>query len=128
MDKHKIHTDKAPQAVGPYSQGIAAGDFIFCAGQAALDPATMKLVEGDIQAQTRRVLENLRAVLEAGGSDLDHVVKTIVFLTDMANFKAMNEVYATYFTGTPPARSTVGVKELPLGAIVEIELIAIRSQ
>lgn len=124
MDRKRIATDQAPQAVGPYSQGIGFGQFVFCSGQAALDPATSKLIEGDVQAQTRRVMENLRAVLAAGGSDFDHVLKSTVFLTDMANFRAMNEVYGGYFTGDPPARSTVGVKELPLGALVEIEMIA----
>lgn len=127
MDKETIHSEKAPAAVGPYSQGIGVGQFIFCSGQAPLDPATMKLVEGDIQAQTRRALDNLAAVVDAAGSDFDHVVKTTVFLTDMANFKAMNEVYATYFLGAPPARSTIGVKELPLGAMVEIELVAVKK-
>jgi 2-iminobutanoate/2-iminopropanoate deaminase len=123
----KIQTDHAPAAIGPYSQGISAGDFIFCAGQGGLDPATGKPIEGDVQAQTRRTLDNLKAVLEAAGSDLAHVVKTTCFLADMADFKAMNEVYATYFPGTPPARSTVAVKGLPLGLQVEIEAIAVKK-
>jgi 2-iminobutanoate/2-iminopropanoate deaminase len=127
MQPTKIHTDHAPAALGPYSQAIAAGDFVFCAGQTPLDPATGKLVEGDVQAQTRRVLDNLKAVLEAAGTDLAHVVKTTVFLADMADFKALNEVYGTYFTGTPPARSTIAAKALPLGALVEIELIAVKK-
>lgn len=127
MQPSKVHTDHAPAAIGPYSQGISAGDFIFCAGQGGLDPATGKLVEGDVQAQARRTLENLKAVLEAAGSDLAHVVKTTVFLADMGDFKAMNEVYAQYFTGTPPARSTIAAKALPLGALVEIECIAVKS-
>ena len=124
MEKVRVQTDNAPAAVGPYSQGITLGDLVFCAGQAAIDPATRQLVEGGIDVQTRRVMENLRAVLEAAGSDFDHVLKSNVYLTDMTTFKAMNEVYGSYFTGTPPARTTVGVKELPLGAIVEIEMIA----
>jgi len=124
MERKKVHTENAPQAIGPYSQAINVGQFIFCSGQTPLDPATMKLIEGDVQTQTRRVMENLRAVLEAAGSDLDHVLKTTVFLTDMGTFKAMNEVYATYFSTDPPARSTIGVRELPLGAMVEIEMIA----
>ena len=126
MEKTRIQTDHAPAPIGPYSQGIAAGDFVFCSGQAAVDPAAGKLIEGDVAAQTRRTLDNLKAVLEQGGSDLAHVVKTTVFLADMADFRAMNEVYAAYFTGTPPARSTVAVKALPLGALVEIEALAIR--
>lgn len=127
MEKTRIQTDHAPAPIGPYSQGIAAGDFIFCSGQAAVDPGTSKLFEGDVQGQTRRTLDNLKGVIEAAGSDMDHVVKTTVFLTDMADFRAMNEVYATYFTGTPPARSTVAVKQLPLGALVEIEAIALKK-
>jgi 2-iminobutanoate/2-iminopropanoate deaminase len=124
MEKVRVQTDSAPAAVGPYSQGITLGDLVFCAGQAAIDPATRQLVGGGIEGQTRRVMENLRAVLEAAGSDFDHVLKSNVYLTEMSTFKAMNEVYGSYFTGTPPARTTVGVKELPLGAIVEIEMIA----
>ena len=124
MEKVRVQTDNAPAAVGPYSQGITLGDLVFCAGQAAIDPATRQLVEGGIDVQTRRVMENLRAVLEAAGSDFDHVLKSNVYLTDMSTFKTMNEVYGSYFTGTPPARTTVGVKDLPLGAIVEIEMIA----
>ena len=126
MQRTQVKTEGAPAAIGPYSQAIAAGDFIFCAGQAGLDPATMKLVEGDVQVQTRRVLENLKAVLEAAGSDLHQVVKTTVFLADMADFKAMNEVYAQYFGDPPPARSTIAAKALPLGALVEIEAVALK--
>lgn len=126
MQRTQVKTEGAPAAIGPYSQGIVAGDLIFCAGQAGLDPATMKLVEGDVQVQTRRVLENLKAVLEAAGSDLLHVVKTTVFLADMADFKAMNEIYAQYFGDPPPARSTIAAKALPLGALVEIEAIALK--
>ncbi|MFN8597577.1 MAG: RidA family protein [Anaerolineae bacterium] len=120
-----IATELAPKAIGPYSQGIRANGFVFCAGQTPIDPATSKLVEGDIAAQTRRVLQNLGAVLEAAGTSLSKVVKTTVFLTDMANFKAMNEVYAEFFPEHPPARSTFAVAGLPLGASVEIECIAL---
>jgi 2-iminobutanoate/2-iminopropanoate deaminase len=126
MEKTAVATDQAPAAIGPYSQGIVAGNFIFCAGQAGVDPATRKLVEGDVQVQTRRVMENLKAVLEAAGTDLDHVVKTTVFLADMADFQAMNAVYAEYFPVIPPARSTIAAKALPLAALVEIECIAVR--
>ncbi len=126
MELKPVHSDNAPAAVGPYSQGISLGDFVFCAGQAGVDPATGKLVEGGVEAQTRRVLENLKAVLEAAGTDLGHVVKTTVFLTDMADFAAMNRVYAEMFGEHRPARSTVAVKGLPVGASVEIEAIAIK--
>ena len=127
MNRTTIHADKAPAAIGPYSHGIAAGDFVFCSGTVGVDPATSKLVEGDIQAQTRQALTNLTAMLEAGGSDRAHVVKTTVFLTDMNHFKAMNEAYAEFFPSEPPARSTIGVKELPLGALIEIEAIAVKK-
>lgn len=120
-----IATELAPKAIGPYSQGIRANGFVFCAGQTPIDPATSKLVEGDIAAQTRRVLQNLGAILDAAGTSLSKVVKTTVFLTDMANFKAMNEVYAEFFPEHPPARSTFAVAGLPLGASVEIECIAL---
>ncbi len=120
-----IATELAPKAIGPYSQGIRANGFVFCAGQTPIDPETSKLIEGDIAAQTRRVLTNLGAVLDAAGTSLSKVVKTTVFLTDMANFKAMNEVYAEFFPANPPARSTFAVAGLPLGALVEIECIAL---
>jgi 2-iminobutanoate/2-iminopropanoate deaminase len=120
-----ISTELAPKAIGPYSQAIRVHNLVFCAGQTPIDPATGKLIEGDIAAQTRRVLQNLGAVLEAAGTSLAKVVKTTVFLTDMANFKAMNEVYAEFFLEHPPARSTIAVAGLPLGAQVEIECIAL---
>ncbi len=120
-----IATDQAPAAVGPYSQGIRAGKFVFTAGQIPMDPATGKLVGGDIQAQTRRVLQNVQAVLEAAGASLADVVKVTVFLLDMGNFKAMNEVYAEFFTENPPARSAVQAAALPLGVDIEIEAIAL---
>jgi 2-iminobutanoate/2-iminopropanoate deaminase len=120
-----IATELAPKAIGPYSQGIRADGFVFCAGQTPIDPETGKLIDGDISAQTRRVLRNLAAILDAAGTALSKVVKTTVFLTDMANFKAMNEVYAEFFPINPPARSTFAVAGLPLGASVEIECIAL---
>ena len=125
MSKRIIATDQAPAAVGPYSQAVRVGDFVFTAGQIALDPATGQLVADDIEAQTRQVLANLSAVLEAAGTSLSNVVKTTVFLADMAEFKAMNAVYAEFFSEGPPARSTVQVAALPLGARVEIEAVAI---
>ena len=120
-----VSTELAPKAIGPYSQAIRANGFVFCAGQTPIDPAVGKLIDGDVPAQTRRVLQNLSAILEAAGTSLSKVVKTTVFLTDMANFKAMNEVYAEFFAEHPPARSTVAVAGLPLGAQVEIECIAL---
>lgn len=127
MKREIVSTDRAPKAVGPYSQAVRVGDFIFAAGQAAIDPATGKLVEGDIAAQTRQVLKNLSAVLEAVGSSLAQAVKTTVFLTDMDDFAAMNSVYAEFFPTDPPARSTVEVARLPLGALVEIEVVAVKD-
>lgn len=127
MERRIIHTDKAPKAIGPYSQAIRSGEFIFCAGQIPLDPATMKLVEGDITVQTRRVLTNLSNVLEAAGSSLSRVVKTTVFLADFNDFAAMNAVYAEFFGEQPPARSTIQAGRLPAGALVEIEAIAVAN-
>ena len=121
-----IATDDAPKAIGPYSQAVAAGELIFCAGQGAIDAKTGENVTGDVRAETERTLDNLSAVLAAAGSDLGHVVKTTVFLTDMADFGAMNEVYARRFGDHRPARSTVGVATLPRGFKVEIECVAIR--
>ena len=123
-----IATDGAPKAIGPYSQAIAAGDLVFCAGQGALDPATGASVGGgDVRAETEQTLANLAAVLAAAGSDLAHVVKTTVFLIDMSDFTAMNEVYAKHFGTHRPARSTVAVAALPRGIRVEIECVAIRA-
>ena len=123
--KTVITTEHAPKAIGPYSQGIRAGNFIYTAGQVAIDPTVGKLVEGGIEAQTRQVLKNVSAILEAAGTRLEQVVKTTVFLADMNDFTAMNGVYATFFTANPPARSTVQVARLPLGALVEIEAVAL---
>lgn len=127
MSKTVIAVDGAPRPFegAPYNQAIAAGGFVFCAGQVALDPETGKLVEGGVTEQTQRTLENLRAVLEGAGSSMNQVVKTTVFLTDLGEFSAMNDVYATFFTSDAPARSTVQVGALPAGARVEIEAVAI---
>jgi 2-iminobutanoate/2-iminopropanoate deaminase len=123
--KQVISTDRGPKAIGPYSQAIKANGFIFISGQIALDPKTNQLVEGDIRVQTERVLENLKGIVEAAGSTLDRVVKTTVFLKDMGEFAAMNEVYARFFPKDPPARATVEVARLPRDVRVEIDLIAI---
>ncbi len=125
MKHEAVHTPHVPGAVGPYSQAIKTDTMVFTAGQIALDPTTGKLVGGDVQVQTRRVLQNLQAVLEAAGASLDSVVKTTVFLQDMGDFSQMNEVYAEFFTRKPPARSTVQAAALPLGAAVEIEAVAL---
>jgi 2-iminobutanoate/2-iminopropanoate deaminase len=119
-----ISTQGAPRAIGPYSQGITANGFLFTAGQVGFDPASGELVDGGISEQTHRVLQNIRAILRAGGTDVEHVVKTTVFLVDMADFALMNEVYAEFFGDHRPARSTVAVASLPRGARVEIEAIA----
>ena len=125
MRRRIIRTDNAPGAVGPYSQATRTEQLLFTAGQIPLDPATGNMVDGDIQDQTRRVLENLQAVLEAGGAGLDTVMKTTVFLQDMGEFALMNQVYAEFFPDNPPARSAVQVAALPLGARVEIEAVAL---
>ena len=125
MSRDVIHTDSAPKAIGPYSQAIRVGDFVFTAGQIALDPATGELAGATIEEQTRRALTNLMAVLEAAGSGLGKVVKTTVFLANLADFAKMNAVYAEFFPGNPPARTTVQVAALPRGALVEIECVAI---
>ena len=119
-----VSTPGAPRAIGPYSQAIRAGEFLFTAGQVGFDPASGELVDGGIADQTARVLDNIRAILEAAGADLSRVVKTTVFLVDMADFAAMNEVYARVFGEHRPARSTVAVAALPRGARVEIEAVA----
>ncbi len=123
-DKLVIQTPNAPKAIGPYSQAIVVGGWVFCSGQIPIDPATGEVVEGGIEAQTHRVLQNLKAVLEAAGSSLEKVVKTTVFLQDIDDFALMNNVYASYFPHDPPARSTVEVARLPRGVLVEIECIA----
>lgn len=123
--KKVIHTDKAPKAVGPYSQAVSTGNLLFTAGQVAIDPATGKLVEGGIRDQTRQVMENLRAILTAARTDFTKVVKSTVFLQDIKTFANFNQVYAAYFPSEPPARSTFQVGALPLGAMVEIEMIAL---
>lgn len=125
MTREVIHTDAAPAAVGPYSQAIKTGNMVFTAGQIPLDPSTMKIVDGDIQAQTRQVMTNMSKVLEAAGTGFGNVVKATIFLQRMSDFPAVNEIYGEYFTEAPPARSTVAVAELPLGAEVEIEMVAI---
>ena len=124
--KTVISTAEAPTAVGPYSQAIVAGPFVFCSGQIALAPTTGSLIAGDISSQTKRVLENLAAVLRAHGLGMENVVKTTVFMTDLANFGEMNTVYANFFPSDPPARSTIQVAALPKGANVEIEAIAVK--
>jgi 2-iminobutanoate/2-iminopropanoate deaminase len=123
--KTAIHSDHAPKAIGPYSQAILHNGLAYLSGQIPLDPATGQLITGDIAAQTERVLENLKAVLAACGSSLDAVLRTTVYLADMADFPAMNEVYARYFTHPAPARSTIQAAALPRGARVEIDCIAI---
>lgn len=125
MKKDIITSDKAPRAVGPYSQAIKAGNLVYTAGQIPLDPSTGNMIEGDITAQTERVLENLKALLEASGACLENVVKTTVFLKDMNDFAAMNAVYSKYFTENCPARSTIQVARLPKDAGVEIEAVAV---
>jgi len=124
MNKETISTDKAPKAIGPYAQAIKAGEFIYTAGQIPIDPQSGNLVAGGIAEQTRQVLENLKAVLEAAGSSPDKVIKATVFLKNMADFAALNEVYGEYLGNAKPARSTVSVADLPRGALVEIDLVA----
>lgn len=123
----QIHTDNAPKALGPYSQAIEAGGMVFASGQVPIDPATDQFVEGGIKEQTRQSLTNAQNILREAGTDLYHVVKTTVFLSDMDNFAAMNEVYAEFFQQPYPARSAVAVKTLPKGALVEIECIAVKG-
>ena len=123
----QIHTDNAPKALGPYSQAIEAGGMVFASGQVPIDPATDQFVEGGIKEQTRQSLTNAQNILREAGTHLHHVVKTTVFLSDMDNFAAMNEVYAEFFQQPYPARSAVAVKTLPKGALVEIECIAVKG-
>ena len=125
MIRETVSTVKAPKAIGPYAQAIKAGEFIYTAGQIPIDPQSGNLIAGSIAEQTRQVLENLKAVLEAAGSSLEKVVKATVFLKNMADFAALNEVYGEYLGAAKPARSTVAVAELPRGALVEIDLVAL---
>ena len=125
MGKKVIHTDKAPQAIGPYSQAIQAGNFLFLSGQIPLDPKTGELAKGDIREQTKQVLENIKGVLESQKLGMGNVVKATIFLKDIGNFNQVNEVYATYFPSSPPARSTVEVSKLPRNTEIEIEVVAI---
>jgi 2-iminobutanoate/2-iminopropanoate deaminase len=122
--KKVIHTDHAPKAVGPYSQAIRLGDFLFCSGQIAIDPQTQEVFTGDIKTQTEMVLKNIEAVLSAADLNFNHIVKTTIFLTHMADFATVNEAYAQKFKQSPPARSTVAVAALPKGVNVEIEVTA----
>ena len=125
VKRSRVTTQNGPSAIGPYSQAIVAGELVFVSGQIPLDPATGKLVEGTIAAQTDRVMQNLKGILEAAGSSLDKVVRTTVFLTDLNDFEELNRAYGTWFTGDPPARATVQVSRLPKGVAVEIDAIAI---
>jgi 2-iminobutanoate/2-iminopropanoate deaminase len=128
MEKKVVFTEKAPKPIGPYSQAIIAGNLIFTAGQIPIDPATNQVVQGDIKEQTRRVLENLRAILESVGATFDDVVKVTIYMKDLNEFSAMNEVYSEYFKNSPPARTTVEVSRLPRDVRIEIDLIAIVKQ
>jgi len=122
--KKIISTNEAPAAIGPYSQAVRSGRFLFCSGQIPLDPKSGEIVSGDIATQTRRVLDNIGAILRTEGLTFDHVVKTTIFLTNLGDFQTVNEIYGSYFKQDPPARSTVQVSALPRGANVEIEVIA----
>jgi 2-iminobutanoate/2-iminopropanoate deaminase len=126
--KKIISTSEAPGAIGPYSQAVRSGSFLFCSGQIPLDPKSGQIVSGDIAAQTRRVLDNIAALLKAEGLTFENIVKTTIFLTDLADFQVVNETYGSYFKQEPPARSTVQVSALPKGAGVEIEVIAVADQ
>lgn len=128
VEKRIIYTEKAPKPIGPYSQAIIAGDFIFTSGQIPIDPKTNQLVQGDIKEQTRQVLENLKAILEEAGVTFDDVVKVTVYMKDLNEFSAMNEVYSEYFKNSPPARTTVEVSRLPRDVKIEIDLIAVKKQ
>ncbi|MGB9976004.1 RidA family protein [Thermovenabulum sp.] len=126
MEKKIIKTDQAPKAIGPYSQAVMVGDFLFASGQIALDPTTGEMVEGGIEAQATRVMENIKNILAAAGMDFSNVVKSTIFITDINNFAKVNEIYGKYFPENPPARSTIEVSKLPKGALIEIEVIAHR--
>ena len=126
--KKIISTSEAPAAIGPYSQAVRSGNFLFCSGQIPLDPQSGQVVSGDIATQARRVLDNIRAVLKAEGLTFENIVKTTIFLTDLGDFQVVNDVYGSYFQQQPPARSTVQVSALPKGANVEIEVIAVADE
>lgn len=126
MTRHEVSTSGAPSAIGPYSQGIAAGGLVFCSGQVGLDPTTGELVAGGLEAQAERALRNLAAVLDAAGCSWDDVVKTTVFLADIADFATVNAIYGRFMPDPPPARSTFGVAALPKGARIEVEAIAVK--
>lgn len=128
MPRQAIHSDSAPQAIGPYSQAVRAGDTLYLSGQIPLDPATGALVTGDIAVQATRVFENLKAVLAAGGATFDDVVRVAIYMTDLGHFGAVNEVMAKYFHEPYPARSTIGVAALPKGVAVEIDVIAVTAR
>ena len=123
MSRHSIHTERAPQAIGTYSQAVRAGDTVYLSGQVPFDPATMQLVTGDIEVQARRVFENLKAVAEAAGGSLGHAVKLTIFLTDLANFAKVNEVMSQNFKEPYPARAAIGVASLPRGSLVEVDAV-----
>jgi len=125
--RRRVTTDRGPAAIGPYSQAIEAGDFIFVSGQIPIDPATGALVQGDAATQTERVMRNIAAILEAAGTSLDRAVKATIYLKDLKDFEAVNGVYGKAFTGDPPARSTVEVAGLPRGALLEIEILALKG-
>ncbi|WP_295159893.1 RidA family protein [uncultured Brachyspira sp.] len=127
MDKKMIKTHKAPQTIGPYSQAVKSGNFIFASGQIPLDPVSGNMAENDIKKQTERVMENIKGLLESENLTMANIIKTTCFLTDMYNFASFNEVYGTYFHENPPARSTIAVKSLPKDALIEIEIIAVIS-
>lgn len=124
MTKQRVHSENAPAAIGPYSQAVSAGGMLFCSGQIALDPTSGQMVPGGVEEQTHQVIQNLRAVLAAAGSNLQSVVKTTIYLSDLNDFQAVNAIYAEAFTGIAPARATVEVSALPKGARVEIDAIA----
>jgi 2-iminobutanoate/2-iminopropanoate deaminase len=127
LHREIIATQNAPAAIGPYSQAVQVGDFVYTSGQIPLVPETGKLIEGGIEEQTRQVMQNLANILEAAGSSLAHIVKTTIFVTNLADFAIINKIYGSFFVGDPPARSTVQVAALPLGANIEIEAVAIRA-